>query len=217
MSVKGKGQDPAKAWFDHAAAGDIVKPRRTSPSNHDSYILHSVEQIRHRRSHDPGACVELPELFAVGSAVGAEHSVEAALEDEVARGREDSATLDLGKRNPPYLLLPCGIPGKQQSSHGGSRVVPGQEGAVVGVVLTTVPVVGVGDPTFVWYVQRKRALSRRQINQSGGGIERHRIPVVCSARGWGNKYRVKPVVRGCGLDRASGPRIDSGGPGDSFN
>src|SRR5882757_11534328 len=114
MSVKGKGQDPAKARFDHAAARDIVKPRRTSPSDHDSYVLHTVEQIRHRRSHDPGAGVELPELFAVGSAIGAEHSVGAALEDEVARGRENSATFDLGKRDAPHLLLPRGIPGKQQ-------------------------------------------------------------------------------------------------------
>src|SRR5882757_6207290 len=156
MSVKSKGQDPAKAWFDYAAAGNIVEPRGASPSDHDSYVLHTVEQIRHRRSHNPGAGVELPDLFAVGSAIGAEHSVGAALEDEVASGRENSATFDLGKRNPPHLLLPRGIPGKQQSSHGGNRVVPGQERAVVGDVLAAVPVGGVGDPTFVWYVQSKR-------------------------------------------------------------
>src|SRR5882757_3471488 len=113
MSVKSKGQDPAKAWFDYAAAGNIIEPRGASPSDHDSYVLHTVEQIRNRRSHDPGAGVELPELFAVGSAIGAEHSVGAALEDEVARGRENSAAFDLGKRDAPHLVLLGRIPGEQ--------------------------------------------------------------------------------------------------------
>ncbi len=213
MSVEREGKDAAEAGFDYAAAGNIVEPGRTSPANHDSYVLHSVDQIRHRRSHDSGAGVELPELFAVGCAIGAEHSIGAALEDEVARGRKDSAAFDLGKRNPPHLVLLRPDPRRAASPViGGAAIELGQERTVVGDVLTTVPVVGVGDPTFVWYVQRERPLSRRQINQARGGIERHGIPVVCAAGGRGNKHRVEPVVRGRGLDRAPAPWIDSGGP-----
>ena len=33
----------------------------------------------------------------------------------------------------------------------------------------------------------------------------------------GNKHRVEPIVRGCGLDRASAPGINSSGPGDSVD
>ena len=80
----------------------------------------------------PVPASNLPELFAVGCAIGAEHSVGAALEDEVARGRENSTAFDLGKRNAPHLVLLGRIPGEQQAGHRRSRNQLGQERAVVG-------------------------------------------------------------------------------------
>src|ERR1700733_2015785 len=86
----------AEARFHHAAAGDVVESGGAAPANHESYVLHSVEQIGDRGSHDAGAGVELPKFLAVGCAVGAEHSVGPALEDQIARSREHSAAFYLG-------------------------------------------------------------------------------------------------------------------------
>src|ERR1700691_2719547 len=66
-------------------------------------------------------------------------------------------------------------------------------------------------------MQRVGALPCWQVNETCGGIECHGIPVVRTAGRWRDKYRVKPVIRGCGLDWPSAPGIDSGGPGNSID
>ena len=100
---------------------------------------------------------------------------------------------------------------------GGRAVVTSQEWPLVGDILTAVPIGGVLDPSLVWRMQRVGALSCWQVNQTRGGIEGHGIPVMRATGRGGNKYRVKPVIGGCGLDRPSAPRIDSGGPGNLFH
>src|ERR1700733_8277768 len=66
-------------------------------------------------------------------------------------------------------------------------------------------------------MQRVGALPCRQVNETGGGIECHGIPVMRTTGRGGDKYRVKPVIRGRGFDRPSAPGIDSGGPVNSVD
>src|SRR5580692_2613820 len=214
MRTKSERKHAAIAGFDVSAAGDVVYPSGAAPANHESYVLHSVEQIRDRGSHDAGAGVELPKFLAVGCAIDAEHSVGTALEDEIAGCRKNSSTFNLGKRDAPYLMLLNRIPGEQEAGHGRNSDQLGQQWALVGCVLAAVPVGGVGDPTFVWNVQGVGTLSRGQIDKAGGRIEGHGIPVMRATRGGRNEYWVQAVVGGCGFDGASALGIDPGSPGD---
>src|SRR6202044_1231632 len=66
-------------------------------------------------------------------------------------------------------------------------------------------------------MQREGTLPCRQVNETGGGIECHGIPVMSAPGRGGDKYRVKPVIRGCGLDWPSALGINSGGPVDSVD
>ena len=54
-------------------------------------------------------------------------------------------------------------------------------------------------------MHRAGALSCRQVDETGGGIERHRIPAIDTIGRRGNEDRLNPMIRGCGLDRAAGP------------
>src|SRR5271156_2648966 len=68
---------------------------------------------------------------------------------------------------------------------------------------------------LVWSVQRGGALSCRHVDQAGGGMKRHGIPVMSATRCGGNKDRLQAVIRGWRFDRPSVPGIDSAGPGDT--
>src|ERR1700722_16928516 len=143
MRTKSERKHAAKAGFDGSAAGDVVESGGAAPANHESYVLHSVEQIGDRGSHDAGAGVELPKFLAVGCAVGAEHSVGPALEDQIALSREHSAAFYLGERDAPRLTLLGRVSGDQKTGHRRKRHCLGKQWSVVACIFAAVPIGGV--------------------------------------------------------------------------
>src|ERR1700691_2360461 len=68
---------------------------------------------------------------------------------------------------------------------------------------------------LVWSVQCGRTLSCRHVDQAGGGMKRHGIPVMSAARRGGNKDRLQAVIRGWRFDGPSVLGVDSAGPGNT--
>jgi len=82
-----------------------------APSIKDSDPL--IDEVRHRRRHDPRPGIELPELPAVGCAVCGEDPVGTSLKYEVARRREEPAPVERQHREAPGPAMRHRVPGEQ--------------------------------------------------------------------------------------------------------
>ena len=75
LTTQRKRKYPPIPRFHRAAARNIIQPRRSAPTHHDSYVLHSAHQIRNRRSHDAGAGIERPQRFPIRRPVRAQDPI----------------------------------------------------------------------------------------------------------------------------------------------
>src|SRR5271155_1205782 len=89
--------------------------------------------------------------------------------------------------------------------------------AIVAGIVTQIPKCGVPLPVFVRSTDEDRVFSCRDVDQAGGGMKRHGVPVVSATGGWGDKYGLPAIVSARRFVRTPGFRIDTCGPGNAID
>src|SRR6478672_1933188 len=176
LAVDCEGIDRTRALIFGRAYGDS---EYTAPADGDRDILLAVDHVGRGRRDHAGAGRRLPKLLARGRIISDKASVCRALEYKIAGCRERTAVPWRYILSAPGFLLLHGIP-SQQSSKG----LVFRRGRIQHEA--DVPAGGAGE-----FSRRRRVLAeclfrrqiqwhalRRQIDEAGLRIERHRMPVV---------------------------------------
>src|SRR5262245_13973630 len=93
-SADSKCEQTSVAGFTLASTWCVECCIGTAPAGHDRFVLFAIDEIRYRRCHDSGACIEFPELLSVRRTICGEHAVGPALNHKVAGCRQHAAAFD---------------------------------------------------------------------------------------------------------------------------